>query len=368
MVDRTDQRPDPEELLRRVQAGERREGRGRLKVFLGYAPRVGKSFRMFDEGRRRKQRGQDVVIGSLQGTLTPDLEAIQACLEVIPPVREHYAGRMWDVIDLAAIFKRHPSTCLIDGLAYDNPPGSRNPHRWQDVEELLAQGIAVITAVNLQHIFERQDAVERITAKRAANSVPQEFLLEADEMEVVDAPTEALIGRAHDVSMPDPRQLAELREMALLLAADVVERQLQSYLDEHGLAVRWGAQERILVCLTARSSARAMLESGQRNALRFHGTLMAAYVEQSRLDAADRTRLDANLDLARQLGADVHRLTNDDFVEALIDFAREQRITQVFLGHSGRERRWFEPRSPVDQLIDAAEDFDVRLFPHREGQ
>ncbi len=309
-----------------------------------------------------------MVIGSLQGKLTPDLEAIMANLEVIPPVPEYHAGRTWDVINLAAIFRRHPSTCLIDGLAYDNPPGSRNPHRWQDVEELLAQGIAVITAVNLQHIGEKQDAVERITGKRATNSVPQEFLLEADEMEVVDAPTEALIGRAVDVTMPDPRQLAELREMALLLAADVVERQLQSYLDDHGIAVRWGAQERILVCLTARSNAKAMLESGHRNALRFHGALMAAFVQESRLDATDRQRLDSNLNLARQLGADVHQLSNDDFVEAILDFAREQRVTQVFLGHTGRERRWWEPRSPVDRLIDAAEDFDVRLFPHREDQ
>jgi two-component system sensor histidine kinase KdpD len=274
---------------------------------------------------------------------------------------------VWDVINLAAIFRRHPSTCLIDGLAFDNPPGSRNPHRWEDVEELLDRGIAVITAVNLQHIREKQDAVEHITGKRAANSVPEEFLLEADEIEVVDAPTEALIGRAQDVSMPDPRQLAELREMALLLAADVVERQLQGYLDDHGIAVRWGAQERILVCLTARSNARAMLESGQRNALRFHGALMAAYVERSRLDAADQQRLDSNLDLARQLGAEVHCLRNEDFVEAILDFAREQRVTQVFLGHTGRERRWWEPRNPVDRLIDAAEDFDVRLFPHREG-
>jgi two-component system sensor histidine kinase KdpD len=367
MADRTDHRPDPEELLRRVQAGERRERRGRLKVFLGYAPRVGKSFRMFDEGRRRKQRGQDVVIGSLQGNPTPDLEAIIANFEVIPPVRERYAGQTRDVINLAAIFRRHPRTCLIDGLAFDNPPGSRNPHRWQDVEELLDHGISVITAVNLQHIQEKQVAVEQITGKRAANSVPQGFLLEADEIEVVDAPTEALIGRAQDVSMPDPRQLAELREMALLLAADVVERQLQGYLDDHGISMRWGAQERILVCLTPRSNARAMLESGHRNALRFHGALLAAYVEHSRLNAADQQRLNLNLDLARDLGAEVHCLRNEDFVEAILDFAREQRITQVFLGHTGRERRWWEPRNPLDRLIDAGEDFDIRLFPHREG-
>jgi len=168
--------------------------------------------------------------------------------------------------------------------------------------------------------------------------------------------------------MPDPRQLAELREMALLLAADVVERQLQGYLDEHGITVRWGAQERILVCLTARSNARPMLESGHRNALRFHGALLAAYVERSRLDVADQQRLNSNLAMASKLGAEVHCLRNEDFVEAIVDFAREQRITQVFLGHTGRERRWWEARTLVDRLIDAAEDFDIRLFPHGEGR
>src|SRR5271157_405875 len=318
-----DRRPNPEELLRQVQADERREARGRLKVFLGYASRVGKSFRMFDEGRRRKMRGQDVVVAAVQGEITPDIAEILAQIEMVPPILEKHAGRDYYVIDLAALFRRHPSVCLIDGLAYSNPPGSRNPERWQDVSELLDRGIAVITSVNLQHIREKQDEVERITGKRAAYSVPEAFLLEADEIEVVDAPPDALIGRSNDGSMPDPRQLAELREMALLLAADVVERQLQSYLDDHGIAVRWGAQERILVCLTARSNARAMLESGHRNALRFHGALMAAYVERSRLDGADRARLDANLDLARELGAEVHCLCNDDFVEAILDFARE---------------------------------------------
>ena len=123
---------------------------------------------------------------------------------------------------MAALFRRHPSVVLIDGLAFDNPPSSRNPHRWQDVDELLDRGVAVITAVNLQHIAEKQDAVERITGKRAANSVPEAFLAEADEIEVVDAPPDALIGRPGDSSISDARRLAELREMALLLAADVV--------------------------------------------------------------------------------------------------------------------------------------------------
>jgi two-component system sensor histidine kinase KdpD len=354
--------------LRRVQASERRETRGRLKVFLGYAPRVGKSFRMFDEGRRRKERGQDVVVAAVQGRVTPDVQEILCQLTGVAPIEQHHAGKTYHVMDLAALFRRQPSVCLVDGLAYDNPPGSRNPQRWQDVEELLDRGISVITAVNVQHIREKQDEVERITSKRAANSVPQAFLAEADEIEVVDAPPDALIGRGSDGAMPDARLLAELRELALLLAADVVDHQLQEYLDCHGIAARWGAQERILVCLTPRSSAADMLRSGHRNTLRFHGALLVAYVEQPRLSAEDRARLESHLSLAREMGAEIHGLQGEDFVDSILDFAREQRITQVFLGHSGREKRFGLMRNPVDRLIDAAGDFDIRLFPQGGGK
>ncbi|MEI9973853.1 MAG: hypothetical protein WDO73_18450 [Ignavibacteriota bacterium] len=357
-------RPNPEELLRKVQADERRESRGRLKVFLGYVSRVGKSYRMFDEGRRRKQRGQDVVVGALQTGITPDIQETLKCFEVVPTIPTRHAGRDYDVMDMSALFRRHPSVCLIDGLAHDNPPGSRNPHRWQDVSELLDRGIAVITAVNLQHIAEQQNAVERITGKRAADSIPEAFLQEADEIEVVDAPPDALIDRSAGSTPADARRLAELRELALLLAADVVDRQLQEYLDSHGVAARWGAQERILICLTARSNAAEMLRSGYRNRLRFHGALLAAYVEQPDLSPPDRELLDKNLTLAREMGAEVHSLKGTDFVDAILSFAHEQRITQLFLGHTGRPGRAWLSRSPIDRLIDGAEGFDVRLFPH----
>jgi two-component system, OmpR family, sensor histidine kinase KdpD len=342
---RTDRRPNPDELLRRVQEEERREQRGRLKIFLGYAPRVGKSLRMFDEGRRRKERGQDVVIAAAQGDVPDAVREIVSQLEIIPAVD--------GAIDLPAVLRRHPQVCLIDQLSFNNPPGSRNPERWLDVEEILHHGIAVITAVNVQYIREQQTAVERFTGKRADSSVPEKFLHEADEIEVVDAPP--------DVAVGDPRVLAELRELALLLAADVVDRQLQEYLDSHGVSACWGTQERILVCLTPRSNARAMLESGHRNARRFHGALLAAYVEQPALDAADQARIEEYLALAREMGAQVHSLTSGDFADTLLAFAHEQRITQLFLGHSQRDR------SPVEKLIDAAEDFDVRLFPHVEA-
>src|ERR1019366_2406793 len=313
---RADRRPNPDELLRRVQAEERRERRGRLKIFLGYAPRVGKSFRMFDEGRRRKERGQDVVIAAAQNEVPGAVREIVSRLEIVPSLD--------GAIDLPAIFRRRPQVCLIDQLAFNNPPGSRNPERWQDVEEILQQGIAVITAVNVQYIREQQAAVERFTGKRATCGIPEKFLHEADEIEVVDAPP--------DVTLGDPRVLAELRELALLLAADVIDRQLQEYLDSHGVSVSWGAQERILVCLTPRSNARAMLESGQRNARRFHGALLVAYVEQPVVAPADRARLDEYLALARDMGAQVHCLQGGHFVDTLLAFAHEQRVTQIFLG------------------------------------
>ncbi len=290
MTGRSDRRLDPDELLRRVQAEERRERRGRLKIFLGYAPRVGKSFRMFDEGRRRKERGQDVVIAAAQSEVAGPVREIVSQLEIVPATG--------GAIDVPGVLRRHPQVCLIDQLSFNNPPGSRHAERWQDVEEVLNHGIAVITAINVQYIREQQAAVEGFTGKRALSSVPERFLHEADEIEVVDAPP--------DVTMGDPRILAELRELALLLAADVVDRQLQEYLDSQGVSVNWGAQERILICLTPRSNARAMLESGHRNAERFHGALLAAYVEQPELDAADRARLDEHLVLAREAGAEVH--------------------------------------------------------------
>ena len=353
--------------MRRVEADERHARRGRLKVFLGYASRVGKSLRMIDEGRRRKERGQDVVVGVVQLPVSPDLQALLDKLDVIPTLKEEHNGRTYDVIDLAAIFRRHPQVCLIDELAYDNPPGSRNPKRWQDVDELLERGITVITAVNLHHIDDQQDMVERITGKRPAETVPGKFLREADEIELVDAAPEDLVIRPGQEITPDKRRVTVLRELALLLAADVVEKQLLEYLDCHGMTQTWGVHERILVCLTPRSNAAEMLEKNRRNAERFHGALLACYVEQSSLSGADRTRVDQHLALARAQGAEVHVLQGNDFVDTILTFAREHRVTQLFVGHSLQHRSLRLVRSPIDRLIDAAEEFDVRLFPHREA-
>ncbi len=356
-------RPDPDELLRQIQAQECDEHRGRLKILIGYAPRVGKSLRMFDEGRRRKKRGQDVVVGMIQRKGSDDVADLIREFEVIPALPIGAA----ETLNVEAVLKRAPQVCLIDEMAKDNPPGSRNAHRWQDIEEIRAQGVNVVGAINLQHIGEQQDAVERITGKRSANSVPQCFIESADEVVIVDVPAEDL---THDGNTGhlNPTQLSELRELALLLAAQVVESQLQRYMDAHGIVQSWGTQERILVCITPRSSARDMLASGARAKSRFHAQLTALYVKQRDLTREAEEQVEENLDFARKLGAEVHVIEGSDPIGEIIRFAREQRITQVFIGHTQQSGWKVWARNPVDRLIKEAEGMDVRIFPHAAVQ
>jgi two-component system sensor histidine kinase KdpD len=363
---KTDPRRDPEMLLRQAQAEEEYARRGRLKVFLGYTSGVGKSFRMFDEGRRRRERGQDVVVGAVQPKGSDDVDQLLSRLEVIPLLQCGGTG----VMDVNRILARHPGVCLVDGLAYDNPVGCGNPKRWQDVDRLLNAGISVITTINLQYIYEFVDRVQKITGKRASQMVPVSFLLKADEIAIVDAPPELTLHRGDDPGgrgssrLMTQEQLSDMRELALLLAADVVDRQLASCLDRNGIAASWGTQERILVCLTPRANATRMIESGRRNAARFHGELFAVYVTQGETAPEDQAALERNLEIARQAGATVEILEGVDPAEAILEYARSHGITQIFIGHS-RQSGWWTRLSgtPVDRLLDRAENMDVRVFP-----
>jgi len=318
---------------------------------------------MLDEARRRRQRGQDVVIGAIQPQRPAEVEAILSTLEVIPPKIIEGAETM----DLDAILRRRPQVCIVDGLACENPPGSRHPQRWQDLEELLAAGIVVITSVNLQHIQEEREKVEKITGKHVTATVPKRFLSAADEIVVVDVPPELLFARTGE-SAADPeqaRRLSELREIALLLTADIVDRQLEDYLASQGIDQPWGAQERILVCITPRANAARMIAGAKRSAERFHCDLFLAYVEQPDLKPQDQATLEASLALAREAGAQVEIHAGDDPIEAIVQFAREHRITQIFVGHTLRRSWWYRlAGGPLDRLIRAAEDMDVHVFPH----
>jgi two-component system sensor histidine kinase KdpD len=362
-------RPSPEHFLKQAEAEERRRLRGRLKIFLGYASGVGKSQRMFDEGRRRKTRGQDVVVAAGQDASPEEFAALVNPLEVIPS----RVANGTPAVDLDAVLRRHPGVCLIDGLAYKNPPGSKHPERWQDVEELLAAGISVITSVNLQFVKEKQREIERIRGKVWTDAVPEAFLRTADEIELVDAPAEYCAERQQE-SGRSPREaaaleheLSQLREIALMLAAQVVDHQLEEYLRDQGIEHSYGTHERILVCMTPRSNARLMLQRGRRQADLFHGELYAVYVEQDDLKPEDKKILEQNLTDAREAGAHVETLQAEDAVSAVLRFAGRHGITQIFAGHSQRGgflSRWRQ--NFVERMILEAEGIDIRVFPHSE--
>ena len=345
---------DPEALLRRIEAEERAEKRGQLKIFLGYASGVGKSFRLFDEGRRRHERGDDVVVAAMQSGAGPDVLQATRGLEVIPTK----AVQGVPMIDVPAVLARRPQVCLIDGLAYDHPHGNRHAKRYEDVEDLLAAGISVTTSINLEYIGEEQEFVRGVLGRTRTDTVPQTFIDRADEVVVVDAPAET------NTRIP-AQQLSQLRQRALLLTADVVDRQLEQYLHLHGVQSSWGTQERILVCMTPRANAAKMLASGRRNVDRFHGELFAVYVMQENLTDEDRMVLERNVTLAKAQHAHVETLEGKDPIATILEYARTHGVTQIFVGHHIRPRGWRDRLggTPLDRLIADAEGMDVRVFP-----
>lgn len=358
-----DKKPTPDQLLQQLESEEEHQASGRLKIFLGYASGVGKSFRMLDEGRRRHERGQDVVVGAMQSSLSSDLKVTIASLEVIP--LKIVSGT--PVMDMERILARAPKVCLVDGLAYDNPPSSTHSKRWEDVAELLANGIAVITSVNLQHIEEKRERVSAITGKQVTETVPLAFLNKADEIVVVDAPPETCMITSQDGSRTrmTQHQLSELREIALLLAADVVDEQLERYLARHGIEQSWGTQERILVVLSPKANAERMLGSGSRNRDRFHGELVTAHFNRPEWNAEQRASVEKGLQLAKECGSEIVELDGDDMPDQILGFARQRGITQIYVGQRARET-WYERAfgSSLEKLIRAAEGIDVRVFPH----
>ena len=360
---RETRRRTPEEFLRAVQIEEAAAKRGHLKIFLGYSSGVGKTFRMLDEARRRRERGQDVVVGAVQPQVSPDARELLEKLEVVPLK----AAGSGTAIDVEALIRRRPAICIIDGLAYDNPPGLRNSSRWKDVQELVSSGIKVIGSINIQYIAELSEQVEAITGKHVTQTVPISFVTSADEIEIVDATAEEPIDLSPEQQLDAEKrrqQLSKLRELTLVLAADVVDHQLADYLARHGIGQQFGTHERILVCITPRANVNEMIDVASTIAERFHAELMVAYVNQPQISAADQAMLDQKLAVAQAAGARVEILDGEDPVDTLLEFARSRGITQLFIGHTQRTGIW--PRlwgSPVDRLIRLSRGMDVRVFP-----
>ena len=311
-----DHRPSPEALL----AAAEQEGRGRLKIFLGAAPGVGKTYTMLEAAHVRKQEGVDVVVGVVETHGRPETEELLQELEIVPRRPLDYRGKVLAEMDLDAILARRPQLALVDEFAHTNVPGSRHPKRYLDVEELLAAGIDVYTTVNIQHLESLNDAVAQITGIRVRETIPDRLLDDAAELELVDLSPEELLQRLREgkVYVPDQAQraiqrffrlgnLTALRELALRRTAECVDERMQTYMQAHAIPGPWPACERIMVCVSPSPLSPRLVRVARRMADRRHAEWMAVYVEtprHHRLSNAERDRVAQTLRLAEQLGGE----------------------------------------------------------------
>lgn len=368
-------RPTPEALL----ATTRQEGRGKLKIFLGASPGVGKTFAMLEAARLKARDGVDVVVALAETHGRAETEALLNGLDILPRKALDYRGQKLDELDLDALLARKPKLALIDELAHTNVPGSRHLKRWQDVVEVLDAGISVLTALNIQHIESLNDVIARITGVRVQETVPDEVFQQADEIEVIDLPPEELIdrlhqgkvyragtvGRALDNFFTKPN-LTALRELALRTAASRVDDEMLRLMRANALAGPWPTQERILVCVNESPVAKTLVRAGKRMADRAGIPWIAVTVMTTRHeglpDAARQLTTEA-LQLAETLGAEVVTLHADrDAAEELLAFARTRNASRLVIGRPRHKWPFSLFREPVaDRLLDAATDFEVTI-------
>ncbi len=358
--------------------------RGKFRIYLGAAPGVGKTYAMLSEAHRRVERGTDCVVAFLEHHNRPRTEVMLHGLEQIPRKELEYRGSVFTEMDVDAVLTRHPQVALVDELAHTNIPGSRNAKRWQDVEELLAAGIDVISTVNIQHLESLGDTVESITGVRQQETVPDEVVRRADQIELVDMSPQALRRRmAHgniykadkvDAALSNyfrPGNLTALRELALLWVADRVDAYLTEYRSEHRVSKIWGSRERIVVGLTGGPEGRTLIRRAARLAEKgAGGEVLAVYIARSDgLTNASPKELAVQRTLVEDLGGTFHHVIGDDVSSALLDFARGVNATQIVLGVS-RRRGWqyvFGPGVGATVARESGPDLDVHLITHDEA-
>jgi two-component system sensor histidine kinase KdpD len=375
-------RPDPEKLLARLKAQEQRaqRTRGQLRIYLGAAPGVGKTFAMLNEGKRRKARGTDVVIGYVETYNRPLTVQAAEGLEVVPRRTVEYRGTTLEEMDVDAILARHPAVALVDELAHTNAPGSKHAKRWQDVEEIRDAGIAVISTLNIQHLESLKERVEQIAGITVRETVPDTVVDQADDVELVDIAPEALRRRmVHGNIYPPeraqkalehffrPGNLAALRELALRRTIEQADDQLQQYMQENGLS-GWLVDERVLVCFDHRPLSETLLRRGWHMAERFKSPLLAVSVKRDDLSLEEQAALERHRKLAKELNATVEELSAHDIAEAIARYVTEHRITQVIVGHSQRSR-WYElwHGSLIQQLLRRLPNVDVHVVAECHG-
>ena len=354
--------------------------RGTLRIYLGAAPGVGKTFAMLNEGRRRAERGEDVVVGFVETHGRRRTAEQVGDLEVVPRRRLSYRGQDFEELDVEALLARAPEVALVDELAHTNVPGSRNEKRCQDVEQLLAAGIDVISTLNIQHIESLNDVVEQITGVKQRETIPDEVVRRADQLQLVDLTSEAVRARLArgdiypaeriDVALANyfrPGNLTALRELALLWVADRVDEGLRAYRERHGIKQAWETRERVLVALTGAEEGEQLIRRGARMAQRAKGDLVAVHVRtQDGLAGRPSPALERQRRLIDELGGEYRDVVGADVGETLVETARALNATQVVLGATRRSRlRQLLHGSVINRVIrDSGVDLDVHVISH----
>src|SRR5215468_10432208 len=353
----TDLRPSPEALLEAARRADERTGK--LKIFIGAAPGVGKTYEMLQSAHARIRAGADVVVGIVETHGRAETEALLRGLEVLPRKRINYRDQTLEEMDIDALIARHPQIALVDELAHTNAPGSRHPKRYLDVEELLSRGIDVYTAVNIQHIESLNDVVAQITHVRVRETVPDSVFDRADAIELVDLTPDDLIQRLKEGKVYVPKQaeralehyfspgnLTALRELALRRTAERVDEQLLTHMQAHAIPGPWAAGERILVCISEDPRAAGLVRYAKRLADRLHAPFTALYVETRRslqFTEEERDRIADTLRLTEALGGEAVTTPTSDgrIADDVISYAQTYNFTQIVIGKSARSR-WFE--------------------------
>ena len=373
-------RPDPDELLKHVQADEQARRRGKLKIFLGYAAGVGKTYAMLEAARQRKAEGMDVVVAIVETHKRAETESMLTGLEVMPRRTIEYRGVQLTEMDVDAVLARRPQIALVDELAHTNAPGSVHPKRYLDVKDLLTAGIDVYTTLNIQHLESLNDVVAQITGVLVRETIPDSVIDEASEIELIDLPPDELLNRLQEGKVYIPEQAARaireffrkgnltaLREMTMRRAAERVDEQMRAYMQTRAIPGPWAAAQRLLVCISPSPLSEKLVRSARRLADELNAEWMTVYVETPQLATMSpekRDRVAKILQLAEELGARSYTLSSNGSMNAtaqvIMDFARKNNVTKILAGKPLRPR-WqeFLRGSLVDKLIHKSGDIDI---------
>jgi len=369
------ERPNPDELLAHIKHEESQ--RGKLKIFFGAAAGVGKTYSMLEAARLQKKEGVDVVVGWVETHKRAETEALLEGLEILPAKIIQYKNVELREFDIDAALERKPTLILVDELAHTNASGSRHPKRWQDVEELLDKGIDVYTTLNVQHCESATDVVTQITGITVRETVPDTIVEKADEIELVDLPTEDLLKRLKEGKVYlgemagraaqhffQPGNLIALRQLALRYTAHNVDEKLMSYKKTHAVSKVWGARDRFLVCISSSPNAVHLIRAGKRIAADLGVNWNVAYVETgTQLNEKGRARISEMMRLAEKLGAQVATLSGQDVAETLISYARSKNINKIIVGKP-KKLKWKEYifGSIIDKLARKCKEIDLYLL------